>query len=50
MPALSGYRGESAMSVGLNHHFNNRVAVTIGAAFSGGNESSVGAGLAIGLH
>lgn len=47
---VAGYRSESAMSVGLNHHFNDRVAVTIGAAFSGGNESSVGAGLAIGLH
>lgn len=48
--AVAGYRGQSAVSVGLNHRFGDRVSLTIGGAFSGGNESAVGAGLAIGLH
>jgi len=48
--AVAGYRGEGAVSVGLNHHFSERVALTVGAAFGASNAGSVGAGLAIGLH
>jgi len=48
--AVAGYRGAGAVSVGINHHFSERVALTVGAAFGASNEGSVGAGLAIGLH
>ena len=48
--SVAGYRGESAVAIGLHHQFSDRIAITLGGAFGAGSESTLGAGLAIGLR
>lgn len=47
---IAGYKGESAIGVAYTHRFeNDRVAVSVGAAFAGSSGSAVGVSVSVGL-
>ncbi|MCQ9157049.1 YadA-like family protein [Acidomonas methanolica] len=48
--ALTTFQGRPAAAFGVQHHFSDRVAMTIGASFAGGDQNTAGVAFAVGLH
>lgn len=48
--AVTTFQGRPAAAFGVQHHFSDRFAMTVGASFAGDGQNAAGVGFAVGLH